>query len=280
MDATTRKNKSLLTLLSRNDDYHKLMLQLKITISLSLVYVHFASYVMDIVPYWTFCIGVVIYISRWMINLHDYLHLVPPKKAGWFIRYHLLILTPLSFGYREIRDIHHRHHAYTVTEKDPDLYHIKGNFLTSFLMVTLSPEISTYHYIRDRGIDRELLLGMGVRFVLFMLLVSYLGMASLYYFIPVRLVYGACMFSISFPLHRKGKEYGTYTPQYPAFFQATMMAIFGKAVVNTLSHHDIHHEYPTIAATNLAKARRYFQPRSSTSAKPTVEEVAMPHTTT
>jgi fatty acid desaturase len=198
-----------------------------------------------------------------MIGLHETLHVVKPEDINPIVWLQLLLVTPFSLGYREIRDIHMRHHAYAVTDKDPDLYHIRGNVVSGFILATLSPEISAYHWIRNQGVDVQLAVGMSLRFMLFSAFVWYLGWTSLWYFIPVRLAYGSCMFSISFPLHRKQGAYGTFTPRFGTLLETVMQVYCGRAALHTLSYHDIHHDYPRIAASKLPEARRFYVPKSS-----------------
>jgi fatty acid desaturase len=234
---------------------------------IALVYIHFGLGVAGYVPLWTFCIAAPMYVSRWMIGLHDALHVVKPQDTNPIVNLHLLIVTPISLGYKEIRDIHMRHHGYTLTEKDPDLYLIRGNVFSAYLNAVFSPEISAYRWVRDNGIDRQLMFGMLLRFTLFSLFVWGLGWTSLWYFIPVRLAYGGCMFSISFPLHHKAGSYGTFTPQFGKFLETIMLVYFGRAALHTLSYHDIHHDYPRISALKLPEARRYYQPKPSSLAR-------------
>lgn len=263
MHAQPLSDDAILAALSKNPEMDISRLEWTNLIYIVFVYAHFALGVFGFVPLWTFCIGAPMYVARWMIGLHEILHLLKPQDINPLIRLHLLIVTPFSLGYREVRDIHMRHHAYTVTDKDPDLYHIKGNFFTSFLTVLIQPEISAYHWVREKGFDRELALGMTLRFVLFTVFTISLGWTALWYFIPVRLAYGSCMFSISFPLHRQSGEYGTYTPKYGLFLETIMDVFFGRAALNTLSYHDIHHDYPRISAFKLPVARKYYRPKPS-----------------
>lgn len=252
---------SLLNVLSKNTPSQIKQIEYEVILYLSLTYLHFALYTFDFVPYWSFILFAPMYIARWMINLHDLMHLLKPSDVNWLIRLHPVVLTPFSLGYKEIRDIHMRHHAYTITDNDPDLYHIKGNFFTSFIKVTLSPEISAYHYVREKGIDTELLVGSLFRFSIFISLALILGEQFLYLLVPLRLCYGACMYSISFPLHRSHGDFGTYTPHYPVWLQVFMTFLFGREALNTLSHHDIHHDHPKITSINLPKARKFYTPR-------------------
>lgn len=259
----TMAAKSVLGALSKNSADEIRQLLLGDVAYLSLVYIHFGICLAGFLPLWTFCVGAPMYVSRWMIGLHETLHIVRWEDTPLLIRLHLLIVTPISLGFKEIRDIHMRHHAYTLTEEDPDLYHIRASFVGGFVKATLSPEISAYHWIRDKGIDRQLGIGMAIRFTLFVLFVGSLGWTSLWYFIPVRLAYGACMFSISHFLHHKEGVYGTFTPRFGKFLDAVITVYFGPAALQTLCYHDIHHDHPRIAAFKLPEARQFYVPKPS-----------------
>lgn len=261
MQSETMAAKAALSMLSKNSSDEIRRLLAEDVIYLSLVYIHFGICLAGFLPIWTFCVGAPMYVSRWMIGLHETLHLVRWEDTNLLIRMHLLILTPISLGFKEIRDIHMRHHAYTLTEKDPDLYHIKASFVGGFIKATFSPEISAYHWIREKGVDQHLALGMTIRFGLFALIVGSLGMTSLWYLIPVRLAYGACMFSISHFLHHDGDLYGTFPPKFNSFLRIFIAFYFGRAALQTLCYHDIHHDYPKIAASKLPDAHGYYTPR-------------------
>jgi fatty acid desaturase len=263
MQSQTLAAKTALTTLSRNSKEEIRWLLAQDMIYLSLVYIHFGICLAGYLPMWTFCVGAPMYVSRWMIGLHETLHLVKLEDTPLLIRLHLLIVTPISLGYKEIRDIHMRHHAYTLTERDPDLYHIHASFIGGFIKATFSPEISAYHWIREKGVDRQLGIGMAIRFTLFVMLAGSLGWSSLWYFIPVRLAYGTCMFSISHFLHHDGGLYGTFPPKFNRLLGGFISVYFGRAAMQTLCYHDIHHDYPKIAAFKLPEARIYYTPRST-----------------
>lgn len=267
MTAQTITDRSVLSVLSKNTA-QELNRLIRWDIGyIVLMYIHFALGVAGYVPLWTFCIAAPAYVSRWMIGLHETLHAVKPEDIHPVIRLQLLLLTPFSLGYREIRDIHMRHHGYTLTENDPDLYLIRGNAFSAYLNAVCSPEISAYRWVRDKGGDGQLILGMMVRFALFSLFVWNLGWTSLWYFVPVRLAYGGCMFSISFPLHRKAGAYGTFTPHFGRFMKALTLVYFGRAALHTLSYHDIHHDYPRISALKLPEARLWYEAKPSNPAR-------------
>lgn len=229
----------------------------------ALIYIHFALAFFGYVPFWTFCLAVFIYIPRWMISLHEAQHAFTPKTINLVTKYNTLSVTPFQLGYREMRDIHMRHHAYTVTEKDPEYYHIRGSWLAGYLNVMFSPEQSTYYWIRDKGIDAELLTGMAIRFALFSAIVIGFGWQSLWYFIPVRVAYGSCLYLFSYGLHRKQGAEGTFQNHYPYIIRKIMLFVYGEILTQSISEHDIHHDYPNIAGHRLKIARPYYVPKKA-----------------
>lgn len=256
-------NKSTLSYLSRNSESEVSRLGWGNVSYIFMTYIHFGLSIAGYLPLWTFCLASPMYVARWMIGLHEFLHVAKLEETNLLIKLHLLIVTPISLGYEEIRDIHMRHHAYTLTDKDPDLYLIRGNVVLAFFNAVFSPEISAYHWIQKKGIDQSLLLGMLLRLALFSLFVWSVGWLSLWYFIPVRLAYGTCMFAISYPLHHQQGSYGTFTPQFGKVLETLMEVYAGRAALYTLSYHDIHHDYPRIATLKLAVARQYYEPKPS-----------------
>lgn len=238
-----------------------------------LVYLHFGLAIFGYVPLWTFCLAVFLYIPRWMISLHEAQHFYTPKTINPITRHNLLILTPFQLGYREMRDIHMRHHAHTAMEKDPEYYHIRGSWLSGYINVMFSPEQSVYFWIRDKGIDAELVKGMTIRLALFVAIVAAFGWQSLWYFVPVRIAYGTCLFWFSYCLHRKKGAYGTFQTIYPNAMRRIMVFLYGETLYQSISEHDIHHDYPGIAGHRLKSARPFYRPRKA-NRKPEAEAVA------
>ena len=185
----------------------------------AIIYVHFFLCFYSALPYWTFCLAVIVYVPRWTTALHELLHLCSSKTINRLVDLNLLILTPISLGYRETRDIHMRHHASAPQPHDPDYYHIKGSVLSGYLNAIFSPELSVYFWLRDKGITQGFILGVSVRLFFFVLLVWICQWQSLWYFIPVRIAYGSSLFWFSYVLHRKNGEHGNFQRSYGRFFE-------------------------------------------------------------
>lgn len=226
-----------------------------------ITYVHFYLALNAYLPMWTFWLGVCVYIPRWMICLHEQQHQCTPKTINPITRLNLLLLTPIQLGYCEMRDIHMRHHAYGATPRDPEYYHIRGHWFMGWLNVMFSPEQSVYFWLKDKKIDKEFVLGVSIRFTLFMSLALYFGFDFLWYLIPVRLAYGTCLYAFSYCLHRKNGEYGTFKIDYPDWLKRIFTPIYGQKLIQSVSEHDIHHDYPRIAGQYLTVSRRCYSPR-------------------
>jgi len=67
-----------------------------------------------------------ILVVRWLLSVHELFHLRNDRQVDPITRLLPLILTPFSLGYRELLDIHRRHHRYAATPEDPEYYEIRG----------------------------------------------------------------------------------------------------------------------------------------------------------
>lgn len=228
-----------------------------------LTYIHFLLAYFNFVPMWTFVIGVIVYIPRWMICLHEMQHHFTPKTINPITRLNLLSLTPLQLGFVEMRDIHMRHHAHPAKPQDPEYYHIKGHWLAGWINVMFSPEISTYHWLKKKKMDDEFKRGVSIRFILFVSLAFAFGWSFLWYLIPVRLAYGSCLYFFSYGLHRKNGDYGTFAIEYPLWLKIIASLVYGEKLLQSVSEHDIHHDYPTIPGQYLRASRPWYTPRAS-----------------
>lgn len=263
MDANSIYKPSDISAFYGMNDQEKFSIARNYIVFEALIYIHFLFAALGYVPLWTFVVAVFIYIPRWMISLHEEQHFYNAKTINPITKYNLLTLTPFQLGYREMRDIHMRHHAYTATPRDPEYYHICGSWLSGYINVMFSPEQSVYFWIRDKGIDAELVKGMAVRLAVFLAIAVGFGWQSLWYFIPVRIAYGSCLFFFSYVLHRKSGAYGTFKISYPTLFQKFVVLIYGETLLQSVSEHDIHHDYPLIAGHRLTEARPFYRPKKS-----------------
>lgn len=219
-----------------------------------LLYGHFALCLAAWLPMWTFCLSAPILVVRWMLATHELMHLRDAREVDPLTRLMPLLLTPLSLGYREFLDIHRGHHRYMATPADPEYYQLRGNKLQGLLNAMSAPEQAFWRWLKHKGVDAELIVGASIRCALFVLLMALTGWDFLWYWIPVRLAYGASYFAFFYALHRRGKEYGVYRITLPAWAARLFALLFGREALLATQYHDIHHAQPRISAFRLPEA--------------------------
>lgn len=234
-----------------NGDSDARRLTLTPILCLALLYGHFAVGVLGWVPLWTICLSAPILVVRWMLATHELMHIRSEQEVDWFTRLMPLLLTPLSLGYREFLVIHRGHHRHMATPEDPEYFQLHGNKLQGLLGAMTAPEQAFLRWLGREGMDAELLLGMLGRAVLFALLVYAAGGAFWWYWIPVRLAFGASYFAFFYALHRRGAEYGVYRVTFPSWLCGIYVVLFGREALLATTFHDIHHAQPRISAYHL-----------------------------
>ena len=220
-----------------------------------LIYLHFGFALTGWLPLWTMLISAPVLVVRWMLATHELFHLRSETEVDFATRLLPLMLTPFSLGYREFLDIHRRHHRFTATPEDPEFFQIRGNKLAGFLNASTAPEQAYFRWLAKKGLDFPLLRDTAVRLTLFLGMIWLSGWAFLWYWLPVRLAYGASYFSFFYCLHRKGAEYGVYPLPLPAWAEKTFTALFGKEALLATCHHDLHHAHPRVNAFQLPSIR-------------------------
>lgn len=220
-----------------------------------MLYAHFGLCLAGVLPGWTMFLSAPVLVVRWMLSMHEIFHLRSAREVDPGTRLLLLMLTPFFLGYREMRAIHNGHHRFMATPQDPDFFHIRGNKVSGMLNALTAPEQMTVRWIRRNGIDSTLLKAGAVRLALFAGLVLVSGKFFWWYFLPVRLAFGASYFSFFYCLHRRGKAYGVYAAHLPDWAARAFGLLFGKDALLATLHHDIHHGAPRIRALDLPQAR-------------------------
>lgn len=234
-----------------NGDSDARRLTLTPILCLSLLYGHFTAGVLGWVPLWTFCLSAPILVVRWMLATHELMHIRSAGEVDWVTRLMPLLLTPLSLGYREQLEMHRGHHRYMATPQDPEYYQLHGNKLQGLAGALTAPEQAFFRWLGREGMDAELVLGATVRAALFALLAYAAGTAFWWYWIPVRLAFGASYFAFFYALHRRGKEHGVYRVMLPVWFAKLFALLFGREALLATTFHDIHHAQPRISAFHL-----------------------------
>ena len=220
-----------------------------------LIYGHFGICLAGWLPYWTLLITLPILVIRWMLAVHELFHLRTEKDVDFITALLPLMLTPLSLGYREFLDIHRRHHQYMATPEDPEYFQIRGSKISGFLNALTAPEQAWFRWVIQKGIDGLLLKGMLVRFILFAGMIVISGWHFLWYWIPVRLSFGAGYFAFFYWLHRKGNEYSVYALNFSPATEKIFEGLFGREALLATCHHDMHHAHPRVNALHLPETR-------------------------
>jgi len=220
-----------------------------------LIYVHFGIVLAGVLPPWTMLLSAPILVVRWMLALHELLHLRSEKEVDPITRLLPLMLTPLSLGYREFLDIHRRHHLFMATPQDSEYYQLRGSKLAGLLNAMTAPEQAWFRWLRHKGMDFALLRDTLLRLALFAGMAGLTGWAFLWYWIPVRLAYGSSYFSFFYCLHRRGTEYGVYALPMPAAAEKLFALLFGREALLATCNHDLHHQHPRVAALQLTQIR-------------------------
>lgn len=232
----------------------------QIQLCLALLYLQFGCVLAGWLPGWSMILSAPVLVVRWMLSLHEIFHLRSEREVGTGTRLLLLMLTPLFLGYREMRVIHLGHHRHMATPQDPDFFHIRGSKLSGMLNAMTAPEQMTLRWIRAKGLDASLRRDGLVRLLLFTALVVMSGSAFWWYWLPVRLAFGASYFAFFYCLHRRGNAYGVYAAHLPGWAARVFGILFGQDALLATLHHDLHHDAPRIRALALPQARAETAP--------------------
>ena len=201
-------------------------------------------------------------LPRWMINLHELLHLYDDQQIHPFIRLmgvSPLPISPISLSYEQTRLLHAGHHAAPATETDPDAYHIRGSWIGTLFNAFIAPEQSSLRWLMRHGLSRQLAVDMLIKLCLLVGLVWLGDRTFLWFWLSLRLVYGLSDFAFFRLVHHRKGDYGTFALSLPSVVVALGEFVFGKTVIQTTIHHDIHHQNPRIAARALASARTHME---------------------
>ena len=205
-------------------------------------------------------------LPRWMINLHELLHLYDAQQVNPFIRLmgvSPLPISPISLSYEQTRLLHAGHHAAPATEADPDAYHIRGSWMGALFNAFIAPEQNSVRWLMQHGLSKQLAVDMLVKLCLLVGLAWLGGFSFLWFWLSLRLVYGLSDFAFFRLVHHRQGDYGTFALSLPPVVINLGELVFGKTVIQTTIHHDIHHQNPRIAAHALANARAHLEAREA-----------------
>jgi len=217
----------------------------------ALLYGHVALAVMGWFAWWTLCFSAPILMVRWLLATHELMHLRDAREVDVITRLMPMLLTPISLGYREFLDIHRGHHRFMATPQDPEYFQLRGNRFQGLFNAMTAPEQAFLRWVLRKGVDTELVLGALLRCGLFVLLILFAGWAFLWYWIPVRVAFGASYYAFFYALHWRGAEYGVYRVVLPAWGARLFALLFGREALLATTYHDIYHGYPRVSAVHL-----------------------------
>ena len=204
-------------------------------------------------------IGVVMLgLPRWIISVHELVHIYEPSQLNRLIRWLGISPVPLSvltLGYDEIRAIHFAHHCAPATDADPDAYHIRGSSGWVFLNAMTTPEQDTIRWIMAHGLSFSLAIGLLIKLVLLGALAWLGGTTFLWFWLALRLSYGVTDFIFFRCVHHQQGEYGSFALTLHPALVGIGEWIFGKTVMQATLNHDLHHQHPGLAARSLTLAR-------------------------
>ncbi|AUS99433.1 hypothetical protein CLI64_02935 [Nostoc sp. CENA543] len=216
--------------------------------------------VAELIPNWIVFIIISVTLPRWVINVHELLHIKSSKEINQIIRCLGISPIPLSIftlSYQQIHEIHLAHHRHSATESDPDAYHIRGNLFLVILNAFITPEQSSIRWIKVNGINFQLGIDLLIKLLILIVLAFLGGQRFLWFWLFLRIVYGLGDIVFFRLVHHQKGEYGTFAMKIPNIIETWGGIIFGSTVIQATIHHDVHHKHPRIAAHNLAKARSY-----------------------
>lgn len=219
-------------------------------IGVALVAAYLAAAV-NIIPLWALVMLVALVLPRWLVYFHELFHVRTASKVSRLNGLMLLPFTPFSLGYREFREIHWGHHKAPATEQDPDAFHILGGPIKAFLGAMTLSEQSPIRWLRLHRMDRQLAIGMGIRFALFATLLWISPWTFLVFWLSLRVTYALNDFVFFHYLHVREGRLGTFPVLLPEWFLRLFTLISGDTVVAATLYHDRHHAYPRVAARHL-----------------------------
>lgn len=219
----------------------------------TLLLIALVFYSVDALPLLLLMLLVSIFITRWMISIHELFHISFGENVSLFTRLILIPFTPFNLGYDEYRAVHMRHHKSNAGSEDPEAYHIRQNHFKSLLVSMTYPEQSFFRYIKSQQLSNHQWKHVLIRLLLFLSLLIIFQMDFIIYWLVLRVCYGINIWTFFHCLHNKNGEYGTYPVNLPYTVKQVYKWLYGKHSLEATLHHDVHHQWPRVAYWNLSK---------------------------
>ncbi len=186
-----------------------------------------------ILPWFALSCVLALLFSRWAFSIHSRTHF----KGHYPLIEELmpLVMSPLSVGLNEQRQVHQRHHAALGSPNDPDWLFYSANPFTAVLLCCFHPEIT---FCREfKWLSPRALSGAVFRLVLFTVLLLVAGNNFLlWYLCPLRILFGIAQFIFTWMLHHRHDKRTIDLHLSPCF-----MPIIGTVGLKELRAHAAHH---------------------------------------
>ncbi|MBD2360927.1 fatty acid desaturase [Anabaena minutissima FACHB-250] len=236
------------------------------TIAALILVAAYGLFITEFISSWVLFVIVAVTLPRWVISVHELLHVKDEKQINKIIKCLGISPIPLSIvtlSYPQMREIHQAHHRSPATESDPDAYHIRGNFLVVMFNALSAPEQSFIRSLQVNGFNLQLGLDLLIKLLILGILVFVGGEKFFWFWLFIRIVYGLGDIVFFRLVHHQKGQYGTFEMKIPSTLETWGERIFGATVVQATINHDVHHQNPGIAARHLATARPYIMISSS-----------------
>jgi hypothetical protein len=234
-------------------DREALLYRFKLFAFTLLIYASLIAWVNDWISGAVMAVFVSVSVTRWLIAFHELLHLRKAEQLDFITRLQPIPFSPVSPGYREYRDIHKGHHQFTASAGDPDAFHIRGGFFRALLGSVTQQEQAVVRYIFRHGVNREFLVLMIIRLVLFVGLFLTVPVYFVWWWLVLRVTYIINDFVFFHIVHYQNGKTGTFHLPLPAWLRYPFIALYGFDVVYATMYHDIHHKHSLVAARHLPR---------------------------
>jgi hypothetical protein len=228
--------------------------QRTVLILTALAFGQLALAVLHVVPFWIMALTMPVIVPRWMLAVHELFHVCKSDQVHFITQLLPMAFTPFSLGYKQYQEIHSGHHQFMCTKDDPELFQLRGGYLTGLLNAATVPEQAFIRWVVKHGVDSQLVVTMLLHATVFVACVYFAGWDFLWYWIPVRISYGFSNFAFFYALHRRGSNYGVFSVRLPGFVNQLYTLILGYDALLATCYHDLHHHNPRIAAYALSEA--------------------------
>ena len=220
-----------------------------------------ASYIatlQGVMPIAGLILVIVLTLPRWVISVHELVHIYDPQQLNRLIC--ILDASPiplsvLTLGYRESRTLHFAHHQALATDADPAAYHIRGATWWVFCNAMTTPEQDTIRWIATRGLSLSLVIDLAIKAVILGALAWFGGTTFLWFWLTLRLVYGVTDFIFFRCVHHQKGNYGVFALSLPPNLVRLGKWVFGETVMHATLNHDLHHQYPGLATRSFHRVR-------------------------